>query len=410
MKRRHRSMSSAYMKNCSSKPPTSRSACAGMSMNAPLTLSTSPARSLGYPAHRVPGGARPGEPAVEAGEVAEGGHRTGVGVPALCSAVQGAPPDSPGGRRRAPGAGVPPQLVQACAQRSRRHHGVGVERQHCAAGSDRGSHVVRGARTRRSPRGPPRSPRRGPLRGRQGVVARARCRGRSPPCPPRRGGRRPAEAVARSVLAAVRDDDDLSLRHRRDGTRGAWERPDVATTPARACRASSSSSRPSTATRAAFVETFPRRDRARVARHPEDVVQDNHSRSARGCCGACTSRWAAAGQARALRARGDPGRGRSTSAAVAHLRAVGRGRCSTTWTTRQIYVPGRLRPRLRGPARSPTSCTAAPPTTTPTVEQGFAWDDPASRIDWPPTRAARSRRAIADAPRLADIADDLPFV
>jgi len=40
-------MSSAYMKNCSSKPPTSRSACAGMSMNAPLTLSTSPARSSG---------------------------------------------------------------------------------------------------------------------------------------------------------------------------------------------------------------------------------------------------------------------------------------------------------------------------------------------------------------------------
>jgi hypothetical protein len=33
-------MSSAYMKNCSSNPPTSRNACAGMSMKAPLTLCT----------------------------------------------------------------------------------------------------------------------------------------------------------------------------------------------------------------------------------------------------------------------------------------------------------------------------------------------------------------------------------
>ena len=35
-------MSSAYMKNCSSNPPTSSSTGLGISMNAPLTLSTSP--------------------------------------------------------------------------------------------------------------------------------------------------------------------------------------------------------------------------------------------------------------------------------------------------------------------------------------------------------------------------------
>jgi dTDP-4-dehydrorhamnose 3,5-epimerase len=45
----------------------------------------------------------------------------------------------------------------------------------------------------------------------------------------------------------------------------------------------------------------------------------------------------------------------------------------------------------------------------PALERGFAWDDPDVAIDWTVAEPSLSARD-ADAPRLAEIAADLPFV
>ena len=45
----------------------------------------------------------------------------------------------------------------------------------------------------------------------------------------------------------------------------------------------------------------------------------------------------------------------------------------------------------------------------PAVERGFAWDDPDVAISWPDLAVEVSARD-ASAPRLRDIADELPFV
>ncbi|HET6689972.1 MAG TPA: dTDP-4-dehydrorhamnose 3,5-epimerase, partial [Miltoncostaeaceae bacterium] len=46
----------------------------------------------------------------------------------------------------------------------------------------------------------------------------------------------------------------------------------------------------------------------------------------------------------------------------------------------------------------------------PAVEKGFAWDDPDVAIDWPADVQVEVSARDADAPRLAEIAADLPFV
>ncbi len=94
----------------------------------------------------------------------------------------------------------------------------------------------------------------------------------------------------------------------------------------RACRASSSIE-PAVHrdARGFFVETF-RADDRRALGIREEWVQDNHSRSARGVLrGMHFSVGARPGEARALRARGDPRRGRGHPPRLAHLRALGRG-------------------------------------------------------------------------------------
>jgi dTDP-4-dehydrorhamnose 3,5-epimerase len=45
----------------------------------------------------------------------------------------------------------------------------------------------------------------------------------------------------------------------------------------------------------------------------------------------------------------------------------------------------------------------------PALEKGFAWDDPDVGIEWPDVEVEVSARD-AEAPRLAKIAADLPFV
>ena len=157
-----------------------------------------------------------------------------------------------------------------------------------------------------------------------------------------------------------------------------------------------------------FAETF-RADRFAAIGIREDWVQDNHSRSERGVLRGMHFA-VGGGQAKLVRcARGaildvavDIRRGSPTFGRWEAIRLDDE-------RLRQVYLPVGFAHGfvvLSEVADVVYRCSAY---YDPALERGFAWDDPAVGIDWTvaaPSLSARDR----DAPRLADIAAELPFV
>jgi dTDP-4-dehydrorhamnose 3,5-epimerase len=158
-----------------------------------------------------------------------------------------------------------------------------------------------------------------------------------------------------------------------------------------------------------FVETFRTETAAALGIH-ETWVQDNHSRSSRGVLRGMHFS-VGAGQAKLVRCA----RGRIMDVVV----DIRRG--SPTfgdWEAvvlddedhRQIYIPVGFAHGfvvLSDVADVVYRCSNY---YDPAVEKGFAWDDPDVAIDWPADVAVEVSARDADAPRLADIAGDIPFV
>ena len=157
-----------------------------------------------------------------------------------------------------------------------------------------------------------------------------------------------------------------------------------------------------------FAETF-RADRFAALGIREEWVQDNHSRSARGVLRGMHFA-VGPGQAKLVRcARGaildvavDIRRGSPTFGRWEAVRLDDE-------SLRQVYLPvgfahGFL--VLSEVADVVYRCSAYYDAA---LERGFAWDDPEVGIDWTVAAPSLSERDRA-APRLADIAADLPFV
>jgi dTDP-4-dehydrorhamnose 3,5-epimerase len=158
-----------------------------------------------------------------------------------------------------------------------------------------------------------------------------------------------------------------------------------------------------------FLETF-RAETAERLGIREEWVQDNHSRSSRGVLRGMHFS-VGRGQAKLVRcARG------------AVMDVVVDIRCGSPtfgrWDSvvlddvdhRQIYIPVGLAHGfvvLSDVADVVYRCSSY---YDPAVERGFAWDDPDVAIDWPPDVELQVSARDADAPSLAHIADDLPFV
>jgi dTDP-4-dehydrorhamnose 3,5-epimerase len=158
-----------------------------------------------------------------------------------------------------------------------------------------------------------------------------------------------------------------------------------------------------------FVETF-RAEQAEALGIRETWVQDNHSRSSRGVLRGMHFS-VGAGQAKLVRCA----RGRILDVVV----DIRRG--SPTfgdWESvvlddddhRQVYVPVGFAHGfvvMSDVADVVYRCSGY---YDPAVEKGFAWDDPDVAIDWPADVQVEVSARDADAPRLAEIAADLPFV
>jgi dTDP-4-dehydrorhamnose 3,5-epimerase len=157
-----------------------------------------------------------------------------------------------------------------------------------------------------------------------------------------------------------------------------------------------------------FVETF-REDALAVAGVAEHWVQDNHSRSAHGVLRGMHFS-VGAGQAKLVRCA----RGRILDVAVDIRRGSPTyGRWEAVELDderhRMVYLPIGFAHGfvvLSDVADVAYRCSAY---YDPAVERGFAWDDPDVGIAWPDLPVEVSARDAA-APRLADIAEDLPFV
>jgi len=156
-----------------------------------------------------------------------------------------------------------------------------------------------------------------------------------------------------------------------------------------------------------FVETF-RADAWRAAGVEVDFVQDNHSRSCRGTLRGIHFQLAP-GQAKLVRcARG------SILDVVVDLR-----RDSPTfgaWESfelddermRQLYVPIGFGHGFCVTSEVADVAYKCSSYYDPAIESGFAYDDPDVAIAWPDLDPLVSERD-ATAPRLAEIADSLPF-
>ena len=157
-----------------------------------------------------------------------------------------------------------------------------------------------------------------------------------------------------------------------------------------------------------FQESF-RADRMAELGIREDWVQDNHSRSARGVLRGMHFS-VGAGQAKLIRcARG----------AVLDV-AVDIRRGSPTYgrweavvlddeSLREVYLPVGFAHGFVVTSEVADVIYRCSSYYDPSVERGFAWDDPDVAISWPDLAFEVSARD-ASAPRLRDIADELPFV
>jgi dTDP-4-dehydrorhamnose 3,5-epimerase len=157
-----------------------------------------------------------------------------------------------------------------------------------------------------------------------------------------------------------------------------------------------------------FAETF-RADRFAALGIREEWVQDNHSRSARGVLRGMHFA-VGPGQAKLVRcARGaildvavDIRRGSPTFGRWEAVRLDDEG-------LREVYLPVGFAHGfvvLSEVADVVYRCSAY---YDPALERGFAWDDPDVGIDWAVPAPSLSERD-RDAPRLVDIAAELPFV
>jgi len=157
-----------------------------------------------------------------------------------------------------------------------------------------------------------------------------------------------------------------------------------------------------------FLETF-REDAARDLGIREHWVQDNHSRSARGVLRGMHFA-VGAGQAKLVRCprgrildvvvdirRGSPTYGRWDSVVLDDEHH------------RQIYIPVGFAHGFVVLSEVADVAYRCSNYYDPAVERGFAWDDPDVGIDWPTGLEVEVSARDADAPRLADIADDIPF-
>jgi dTDP-4-dehydrorhamnose 3,5-epimerase len=157
-----------------------------------------------------------------------------------------------------------------------------------------------------------------------------------------------------------------------------------------------------------FAETF-RADRFAALGIREEWVQDNHSRSARGVLRGMHFA-VGEGQAKLVRCA----RGAILDVAVDIRRgspAFGRWEAIRLddENLRQVYLPVGFAHGfvvLSEVADVVYRCSAY---YDPALERGFAWDDPEVGIDWTVPEPSLSARD-ADAPRLAQIVGDLPFV
>lgn len=157
-----------------------------------------------------------------------------------------------------------------------------------------------------------------------------------------------------------------------------------------------------------FLETF-RADAMERLGVRESWVQDNHSRSARGVVRGMHFSIGR-GQAKLVRCA----RGRILDLAVDIRRGSPTfGRWEAVElddeTHRIVYLPVGFAHGFMVLSEVADVVYRCSDYYDPGVERGFAWDDPDVAIAWPDLPVEVSRRD-ASAPRLADIADGLPFV
>jgi dTDP-4-dehydrorhamnose 3,5-epimerase len=158
-----------------------------------------------------------------------------------------------------------------------------------------------------------------------------------------------------------------------------------------------------------FLETF-RDDAAHELGIRDRWVQDNHSRSARGVLRGMHFAIGD-GQAKLVRCprgrildvvvdirRGSPTYGRWDSVVL------------DDEDHRQIYIPVGFAHGFVVLSEVADVAYRCSNYYDPAVERGFAWDDPDVGIAWPADVEVEVSARDADAPRLADIAADIPFV
>ncbi len=160
-----------------------------------------------------------------------------------------------------------------------------------------------------------------------------------------------------------------------------------------------------------FCETY----RQRVARRvgiPEDelFVQDNHSRSTRGVLrGMHFHIGDGVGQARALRARAHPRR-RRRPAPGSPTYGQWEGVELDDESMRELYVPVGFAHGFCVLSDVADVLYKQTAYYDPAVERGIAWNDPDIGIEWPlPVEELIVSERDAAAPRLSEIADELPF-
>jgi dTDP-4-dehydrorhamnose 3,5-epimerase len=158
-----------------------------------------------------------------------------------------------------------------------------------------------------------------------------------------------------------------------------------------------------------FLETF-RADAADAAGIRERWIQDNHSRSARAVLRGM--HFAVGdGQAKLVRCA----RGRVLDVVVDIRRGSPTfGRWDSVVLDdedhRQIYIPVGFAHGFMVLSDIADVAYRCSNYYDPAVERGFAWNDPDVGIRWPEDMDPEVSARDAAAPRLAEIADDIPFV
>ena len=154
-----------------------------------------------------------------------------------------------------------------------------------------------------------------------------------------------------------------------------------------------------------FLETY-RRDAYAELGIADEFVQDNHSLSRRGIVRGMHFQ---PGQSKLVRcARG------SVLDVIVDIRrgspTFGEWEAVELDAERHLPAlrPGRVRARLLRPERRGRPDVQGLDLLRPAAESGFRYDDPEVGIEWPDGELTPSERD-ANAPRLAEIADELPF-